>query len=57
MSCVEVAVMVAVPAEVGVKMPELLTLPILDGLTDQLTELVKLPVPVTVGVHVVVWLV
>jgi hypothetical protein len=51
-SNVEVAVMVAVPADVGVKTPELLTLPMLDGLSDQLTELLKLPVPVTVGVQV-----
>jgi hypothetical protein len=35
-----------------VKMPVLLTLPIPDGLTDQLTELLKVPVPVTVGVQV-----
>lgn len=51
-SSVEVAVIVAVPADVGVKTPELLTLPMLDGFTDQLTELLKLPVPVTVGVQV-----
>ena len=46
------AVTVAVPAAAGVKTPGLLTLPILDGLTDQLTELLKLPVPDTVGVQV-----
>jgi hypothetical protein len=51
-SSVEVAVMVAVPTDVGVKRPELLTLPMLDGLTDQLMALLKLPVPVTVGVQV-----
>jgi hypothetical protein len=51
-SCVEVAVMVAVPAAVGVKMPELLALPILVGLTDHVTEELKLPVPLTVGVQV-----
>jgi hypothetical protein len=51
-SCVEVAVMVAVPALLGVKTPELLTVPILVGLTAQLTKLLKLPVPVTVGVQV-----
>jgi hypothetical protein len=38
-SCVEVAVIVAVPAEVGVKTPELLTDPIVEGLTDQVTVL------------------
>jgi hypothetical protein len=32
-------VIVAVPAPVGVKMPVLLMLPMLDGLTDQVTEL------------------
>jgi hypothetical protein len=36
---VEVAVIVAVPAVAGVKTPALLTLPKLDGLTDQATEL------------------
>jgi hypothetical protein len=36
-SWVEVAVIVAVPAPVGVNTPELLTLPMLDGLTDQVT--------------------
>ena len=51
-SSIEVAVMVAVPADVGVKTPALLTLPMLDGLTDQLMELLKLPVPVTVDVQV-----
>ena len=51
-SCVEVAVTVAVPADVGVKTPVLLTVPILVGLTDHKTELLKLPVPVTVGVQV-----
>ena len=51
-SCVEVAVMVAVPALLGVNTPELLIAPILVGLTAQLTELLKLPVPVIVGVQV-----
>jgi hypothetical protein len=51
-SCAEVAVMVAVPALLGVKTPEPLTDPILVGLTDQLTELLKVPVPVTVSVQV-----
>jgi hypothetical protein len=36
-SCVEVAVMVAVPAPAGVKMPALLTSPMLAGVTDQVT--------------------
>jgi hypothetical protein len=56
-SCVDVAVIVAVPAETGVKTPEPLTLPILDGLTDQLTALLKFPVPTTDCVQLVVWLV
>ena len=51
-SCVDVAVMSAVPVDVGVKTPALLTLPIFDGLTDHVTELLKFPVPVTVGVQV-----
>jgi hypothetical protein len=50
-SCVEVAVIVAVPVTLGEKTPEPLTDPILVGLTDQLTELLKVPVPVTVGVQ------
>lgn len=37
-SCVEVAVMVAVPAPLGVKTPALLTVPMLVGLTDHVTE-------------------
>jgi hypothetical protein len=53
-SCVDVPVIVAVPAEAGVKTPALLTLPMLEGLTDQLTALLKLPVPVTDGVQVAV---
>jgi hypothetical protein len=51
-SCVDVAEIVAVPVDDGVKTPVLLTLPILDGLTDQVTELMKFPVPFTVGVQV-----
>jgi hypothetical protein len=51
-SCVEVAVIVAVPADVGVKTPEMLTLPMLVGLIYHVTEELKLPVPVTVGVQV-----
>jgi uncharacterized membrane protein len=38
-SCADVAVIVAVPAPVGVKTPALLMLPMLDGLTDQVTAL------------------
>jgi hypothetical protein len=56
-SCVDVACTVAVPVAVGVKTSALLTLPILDGLTDQVTALLKFPVPVTVGVQVEVWVV
>jgi hypothetical protein len=51
-SWVEVAVIVAVPAPAGVKRPVLLTIPMLVGLTDHVTDVLKLPVPVTVGVHV-----
>jgi hypothetical protein len=53
-SSVEIAVMVTPPAAVaaGVKMPELLTVPMTVGLTDQVTVVLKLPVPVTVGMHV-----
>src|ERR1035438_7308615 len=51
-SCVEVAVVVAVPAPAGVKTPELLTAPILAGLTDHVIDVLKLPEPVTVGVQV-----
>ena len=56
-SCVDVAVIVAVPAEAGVKTPTLLTLPIVNGLTDQLTVLLKFPVPMTDEVQVAVWFV
>jgi hypothetical protein len=38
-SCVEVAMMMAVPVAVGVKTPEALTEPIVDGLTDHVTPL------------------
>jgi hypothetical protein len=51
-SCVDVPMMVAVPTYAGVKTPALLTLPLLEGLTDQLTELLKPPVPVTVCTQV-----
>jgi hypothetical protein len=37
-SCVAVAVIVAVPAAAGVKVPELATVPMLDGLTDHVIE-------------------
>ena len=50
-SCVDVAVTVAVPAPVGVNTPALLTVPMLVGLTDHVTEELKLPVPFTVGVQ------
>jgi hypothetical protein len=50
-SCVDVAVMVAVPVVAGAKTPVLLTEPILDGLRDQVTALLKLPVPLTVAVQ------
>jgi hypothetical protein len=50
-SCVDVAVMVALPTDAGRKMPLLFTVPLLTGLTDQFTELLKLPVPTTVGVQ------
>jgi hypothetical protein len=49
--------MVAVPGVDGVNTPVLLTAPILVGLTDQVTAVLKLPVPVTVGVQVAVRLV
>jgi hypothetical protein len=51
-SWVEVAVMVAVPAPDGLNTPALLTAPVPEGLTDHVTDVIKLPVPVTVGVHV-----
>jgi hypothetical protein len=37
-SCVDVAVMVAVPVPAGVRTPELLTVPMLVGLTDHVTD-------------------
>jgi hypothetical protein len=37
-SCVDVAVMVAVPAPAGVRMPALLIVPMLVGLTDHVTD-------------------
>jgi hypothetical protein len=50
-SCVDAAVMVAVPVVFGVKIPVLLTEPMLDGLRDQATALLKLPVPLTIAVQ------
>jgi len=50
----EVAVTIAVPDEIGVRTPALLTDPILDGLTAQVTALLKFPVPATVGLQVAV---
>jgi hypothetical protein len=43
---------VAVPVAAGVKTPILLTDPILDGLTDHVTALLKAPVPTTAEVQV-----
>jgi hypothetical protein len=37
-SCVDVAVIVAVPVPAGVKTPALLTVPMLAGLTDHVTD-------------------
>ena len=37
-SCIDVAVIAAVPADAGVKMPAPLTVPLFAGLTDQVTE-------------------
>jgi len=36
-SCVEVAITVAVPVAAGVNTPPLLTVPMVEGLTDQVT--------------------
>jgi hypothetical protein len=47
-----VAVTVAVPAEAGVNTPVLLTVPAVVGLTDQVTAVLKLPVPVTLALQV-----
>lgn len=46
------AVTVAVPAEAGVNTPVLLTVPAVVGLTDQVTAVLKLPVPVTLALQV-----
>lgn len=51
LSCVDVAVIVAVPGLPGVNTPALLTVPAVDGLTDQLTAELKAPVPVTLAVQ------
>ena len=48
-SCVEVAVMVAVPAAVGVKTPDELMVP---PAADQVTAELNAPVPCTVAVQV-----
>ena len=56
-SCVEVAVMVAVPVVEGVKTPEVLTVPMLVGLRDHVTPLLNAPVPLTLEVQVEVWVV
>ena len=50
-SCVEVAVIVAVPAAEAVKTPMVLTAPMFDGLTDHVTALLKLPAPITAAVQ------
>ena len=47
--------MVAVPESNGVKTPLLLIAPMLEGLTDHVTELLKFPVPDTVDVQEEVW--
>jgi hypothetical protein len=46
--------MVAIPTTAGVKTPPVLMVPMLDGVTDHVTALLKLPIPDTVGVHVAV---
>ena len=56
-SCVDVAVMVATPAEAGVKTPVLLILPMLVGLTAQVTEVPKTSEPETVAEQAAVWFV
>ena len=56
-SCVDVAVIVAVPAPAGVKTPALLIVPMLLGLTDHITVKLKSPVPVTACPHAEVWVV
>jgi hypothetical protein len=43
--------MVAAPEAAGVKTPALLTAPMLGGLTDQVTDVPKLPVPVTAALQ------
>jgi hypothetical protein len=44
-----VAVIVAVPAAAGVNTPVPLTEPAVVGLTDQVTAVLKLPVPITLA--------
>lgn len=48
-SCVEVAVMIADPAAVGVNIPEEVIVPLV---ADHVTPVLYVPVPVTVAVHV-----
>lgn len=50
-SCVDVALTVAVPDAAGVKTPEPSTAPMPVGLTDHVTDVLKLPVPATVAEH------
>jgi hypothetical protein len=54
-SCVDVAMILAVPALVGVNTPVALTDPREEGVTDHVTASLKFPVPVTVGVQDEVW--
>jgi len=56
-SCADAAVIVAVPAEAGLKTPAAVMLPIVRGVTDHVTALLKLPVPVTTDVQLDVWFV
>lgn len=49
-SSTEVAVMVAVPVVAGVNTPALVIDPMLEGLTDHVTAVLKLPVPSTIAV-------
>jgi hypothetical protein len=51
-SWVDVATIEAAPVAAEVKTPVLFTVPMFEGLMDHVTELLKFPVPVTVGVQV-----
>jgi hypothetical protein len=53
-SCIELAVIVAVPEVDGVNTPVPLTLPTLAGLADHATAVLNFPVPVTVAEQVAV---